>query len=124
MPRTRPRTGSRRPARCTASTVPTAVTQFGLIDRVGVRLDSGITDGSVISVFYDPMIAKVISYAPTRRQAAALLADALTRTRIHGVRTNRDLLVNVLRHPAFLDGATDTAFFETHGLTESRPPDR
>ena len=49
-------------------------------------------------------------------QAAALLADALSRSRIHGVRTNRDLLVNVLRHPAFLDGATDTAFFDTHGL--------
>jgi acetyl/propionyl-CoA carboxylase alpha subunit len=82
----------------------------------GVRLDTGIVDGSVVSVFYDPMIAKVISYALTRRQAAGVLADALARTRIHGVRTNRDLLVNVLRHPAFLDGATDTAFFDTHGL--------
>ncbi|PXX04357.1 acetyl/propionyl/methylcrotonyl-CoA carboxylase subunit alpha [Mycolicibacterium moriokaense] len=81
-----------------------------------VRLDTGIVDGSVVSVFYDPMIAKVISYAPSRRQAAGVLADALARTRIHGVRTNRDLLVNVLRHPAFLDGATDTAFFDTHGL--------
>jgi pyruvate carboxylase subunit A/propionyl-CoA carboxylase alpha chain len=81
-----------------------------------VRLDTGIVDGSVISVFYDPMIAKVISYAPSRRQAAAQLADVLNRARIHGVRTNRELLVNVLRHPAFLDGATDTAFFETHGL--------
>jgi acetyl/propionyl-CoA carboxylase alpha subunit len=67
-------------------------------------------------VFYDPMIAKVISYAPSRRQAAGVLADALARTRIHGVRTNRDLLVNVLRHRAFLDGATDTAFFDTYGL--------
>ncbi|PRC45022.1 acetyl/propionyl-CoA carboxylase subunit alpha, partial [Mycobacterium sp. ITM-2017-0098] len=102
--------------------VPTAVTRFGLIDRAGVRLDAGITDGSVISVFYDPMIAKVISYAPTRGQAAALLADALTRTRLHGVRTNRDLLVNVLRHPAFLEGATDTAFFDTHGLAALAAP--
>ena len=83
-----------------------------------VRLDTGIVDGSVVSVFYDPMIAKVISYAANRRQAAGVLADALARTRIHGVRTNRDLLANVLRHPAFLDGATDTAFFDTHGLAE------
>ena len=63
--------------------------------------------------------------SPTRRPAArppALLADALARTRIHGVRTNRDLLVNVLRHPAFLDGATDTAFFDTHGLAELAAP--
>ncbi|PQP39567.1 acetyl/propionyl/methylcrotonyl-CoA carboxylase subunit alpha [Mycolicibacterium austroafricanum] len=102
--------------------VPTAGVEFGPLDRTGVRLDSGITDGAVISVFYDPMIAKVISYAPTRRQAAALLADALTRARIHGVRTNRDLLVNVLRHPAFGDGATDTAFFDTHGLAELAAP--
>ncbi|MCH9702359.1 MAG: acetyl/propionyl-CoA carboxylase subunit alpha [Actinomycetia bacterium] len=96
--------------------------QFELLDRSGVRLDSGITDGSVISVYYDPMIAKVISYAPTRRQAAALLADALARTKIHGVRTNRHLLVNVLRHPAFLDGSTDTAFFDTHGRTALATP--
>jgi acetyl/propionyl-CoA carboxylase alpha subunit len=68
------------------------------------------------------MIAKVISYAPSRRQAAGVLADALARTRIHGVRTNRDLLVNVLRHQAFLDGATDTAFFDTHGLAELAAP--
>ena len=88
----------------------------------GVRVDSGIVDGSIVSVFYDPMLAKVISYAATRRQAAARLADTLARARIHGVRTNRDLLVNVLRHPAFLDGATDTAFFDTHGLAELAAP--
>ena len=88
----------------------------------GVRVDSGIVDGGAVSVFYDPMLAKVISYAPARRQAAGVLADALARARIHGVRTNRDLLVNVLRHPAFLDGATDTAFFDTHGLTELAAP--
>lgn len=96
--------------------VPSATTRFGPLDRAGVRVDSGVVDGSVVSIFYDPMLAKVISYAPTRGQAAAMLADALTRTRLHGVRTNRDLLVNVLRHPAFRDGATDTAFFDTHGL--------
>jgi acetyl/propionyl-CoA carboxylase alpha subunit len=96
--------------------VPTITTQFGSLDGVGVRVDTGIVSGSEVSVFYDPMLAKIITYAPTRRQAAGVLADALARTRIHGVRTNRDLLVNVLRHPAFLDGATDTAFFDTHGL--------
>ncbi len=87
-----------------------------------IRLDSGIVDGSVVSIFYDPMLAKLISYAPTRRQAAGVLADALARTRMHGVRTNRDLLVNVLRHRAFLDGSTDTAFFDTHGLDELAAP--
>ncbi|MGH3584290.1 MAG: acetyl/propionyl-CoA carboxylase subunit alpha, partial [Mycobacterium sp.] len=102
--------------------VPTALTEFGLLGRAGVRVDSGVVDGSAVSVFYDPMLAKVISYAPTRARAAAILADALARTRLHGIGTNRDLLVNVLRHRAFLDGATDTAFFDTHGLAELAAP--
>ncbi|QCQ92246.1 acetyl/propionyl/methylcrotonyl-CoA carboxylase subunit alpha [Rhodococcus sp. SGAir0479] len=96
--------------------IPGTATEFDLLERTGVRLDSGVEDGSVVSVFYDPMLAKVISYAPTRAQAAQVLASALARTRLHGLRTNRDLLVNVLRHPAFLAGDTDTAFFDTHGL--------
>lgn len=100
--------------------------QAGTVHRFDVpgqvRVDTGIEDGSVVSIFYDPMLAKVISYAPTRRQAATVLADALSRTKIHGLRTNRDLLVNVLRHPAFLDGATDTAFFDTHDLDALAAP--
>ncbi|MFP2990793.1 acetyl/propionyl/methylcrotonyl-CoA carboxylase subunit alpha [Mycobacterium intracellulare] len=103
--------------------VPSARAEFGSLgQRTGIRLDSGIADGFTVSIHYDPMLAKVISYAPTRRQAALVLADALTRARVHGLRSNRDLLVNVLRHPAFLDGATDTAFFDTHGLAELSAP--
>ena len=75
----------------------------------GVRLDAGVEDGAVISVHYDPMLAKVIAWAPTRAEACAVLARALTRARIHGLRTNRDLLVRVLGHPAFAVGDTDTA---------------
>ena len=96
--------------------VPNTETEFDNPHRAGIRLDSGIVTGSTVSVHYDPMLAKVIAVAPTRRAAAAMLSDALARTRLHGVRTNRDLLVNVLRHPAFLAGDTDTAFFDTHGL--------
>ncbi|MBO0880923.1 MAG: biotin/lipoyl-binding protein, partial [Mycobacterium sp.] len=103
--------------------VPVVRAEFATLGaRTGIRLDSGVVDGSTVSIHYDPMLAKVISYAPSRRQAALMLADALRRTHLHGVRTNRDLLVNVLRHPAFLDGATDTAFFDTHGLTELAAP--
>lgn len=111
--------------------VPGVSTQFGLAGAhdaafaagvTGIRLDSGIVDGSVVSIHYDPMLAKVISYAPTRGRAATVLGGTLAGTRLHGLRTNRDLLVNVLRHPAFLAGATDTAFFDTHGLDVlSRP---
>ncbi|WP_087587882.1 acetyl/propionyl/methylcrotonyl-CoA carboxylase subunit alpha [Prescottella equi] len=96
--------------------LPGDTVEFDLLARTGVRLDSGVEDGSVVSVFYDPMLAKVISYSSTRTQAAQVLASALARTRLHGLRTNRDLLVNVLRHPAFLAGDTDTAFFDTHVL--------
>ncbi len=103
--------------------VPSVRTQFGSLgQRTGIRLDSGVVDGSTVSIHYDPMLAKVISYAPTRRQSALVLADALARSHVHGLRTNRELLVNVLRHPAFLDGATDTAFFDTHGLAELSAP--
>ena len=106
-----------------AIAVPSVRAEFSSLgQRTGIRLDSGIVDGSVVSIHYDPMLAKVISYAPTRRQSALVLADALARARLHGIRTNRDLLVNVLRHPAFLDGATDTAFFDTHGLTALSAP--
>jgi propionyl-CoA carboxylase alpha chain len=83
-------------------------------EPAGLRLDSGVESAAIVSVHYDPMLAKVIAWAPTRTHAARLLADALTRARLHGITTNRDLLVNVLRHEAFLDGDTDTAFFDTH----------
>ncbi|WP_396927321.1 acetyl/propionyl/methylcrotonyl-CoA carboxylase subunit alpha [Mycolicibacterium sp.] len=96
--------------------VPGVATTFGLITDTGIRLDSGIDGQATVSIHYDPMLAKVISYAPTRRRAAQVLASALAGARLHGIRTNRDLLVNVLRHESFLDGATDTAFFDTHGL--------
>ncbi|MBB3749834.1 propionyl-CoA carboxylase alpha chain [Mycolicibacterium sp. BK634] len=102
--------------------VPGTTATFGPLNGTGIRLDSGVVDSSVVSIHYDPMLAKVISYAPTRRPAAQVLADALARTRLHGVRTNRDLLVNVLTHQAFLAGATDTAFFDTHGLPELARP--
>jgi propionyl-CoA carboxylase alpha chain len=86
----------------------------------GVRVDAGVSvgvpGGAVIGVHYDPMLAKVIAWAPTRAEACAVLARALTRARIHGVRTNRDLLVRVLGHPAFTDGDTDTGFLDRHGL--------
>jgi propionyl-CoA carboxylase alpha chain len=103
--------------------VPGTRAEFDTLgQRTGIRLDSGIVAGSAVSIHYDPMLAKVICYAPTRRQSALVLADALARAHIHGVRTNRELLVNVLRHPAFLDGATDTAFFDRHGLAHLSAP--
>ena len=101
--------------------VPGVAKEFGLFHGIGVRLDSGIVDSTTVSIHYDPMLAKVISYAPTRRHAAQVLASVLARARLHGVRTNRDLLVNVLRHKDFIDGATDTAFFDNRLAELARP---
>ncbi|GAA3447854.1 acetyl/propionyl/methylcrotonyl-CoA carboxylase subunit alpha [Planomonospora venezuelensis] len=95
--------------------VPGAGTAFAPV-RHGLRLDSGVEDGSEIGVHYDPMLAKVIAHGATRAEAARRLAGALARARIHGPVTNRDLLVEVLRHDAFLAGETHTAFLEQHGL--------
>src|SRR3954451_10100999 len=91
-------------------------------DGPGLRLDSGFESGSVVGVHYDPMLAKVITWAPTRAEATRRLAKALAATKIHGVVTNRDLLVNILRHEAFLAGETDTAFFDRHGLDTLAAP--
>jgi acetyl/propionyl-CoA carboxylase alpha subunit len=80
----------------------------------GVRVDTGFEDGSVVSTHYDAMLAKIITWAPTRTEAANRLADVLARSEIHGVVTNRPLLVRTLRHPEFLAGQTDTGFYERH----------
>jgi len=96
--------------------VPGMNVEFAVPPSSGLRLDSGVVDGSVVGVFYDPMLAKLISWAPTRAEAAHRLAGGLARTEIHGLTTNRDLLVRVLRHPEFLAGNTDTGFFDRHGL--------
>jgi acetyl-CoA carboxylase biotin carboxylase subunit len=79
----------------------------------GVRWESGVVTGSEVSIHYDPMLAKVIAHAPTRQEAALRLARTLAATRVHGVRTNVALLVEILRHPDFLAGRIDTHFVGT-----------
>jgi propionyl-CoA carboxylase alpha chain len=102
--------------------VPGLDAEFTGLDRYGLRLDSGVVDGSEVGVHYDPMLAKVIAWGPTRAAAARRLATALAGTRVHGVTTNRDLLVNVLRHEAFLAGDTDTGFLDRHGVAALAAP--
>ncbi|GAB3279408.1 biotin carboxylase N-terminal domain-containing protein [Parasphingorhabdus pacifica] len=96
--------------------VPGVDTSFAVPARFGLRLDSGVDDGYLIGVHYDPMLAKVIAWGPTRAAAARKLAAALAAARIHGPVTNRDLLVRVLRYPDFLEGGTDTRFLQRHGI--------
>lgn len=87
-----------------------------------LRVDSGIEEVCDVSPFYDPMLAKVIAHAPTRNEAALRLASGLAAAQIHGVQTNRELLVRVLRHPEFLAGQTDTHFLQRHDVTELSAP--
>jgi propionyl-CoA carboxylase alpha chain len=87
---------------------------FGSMAGRGLRLDSAVADGSTVSAFYDPMLAKVIAWAPTRAEAARTLAGALSRSQLHGVATNRDLLVRLLREDEFAAGGTDTAYLDRH----------
>jgi acetyl/propionyl-CoA carboxylase alpha subunit len=79
-----------------------------------VRVDGGYETGDTVSTFYDAMLAKVVAWAPTRAEAVVALAGALRATRVHGVVTNRDLLVRTLEHPEFAAGAIDTGFYERH----------
>jgi propionyl-CoA carboxylase alpha chain len=88
--------------------------RFRFAESEGIRVDSGVEDGSEIGPHYDPLLAKVIAWGANREEAAARLATALTRAEIHGSVTNRDLLVRILQHPEFLSGVADTGFLDRH----------
>ena len=79
-----------------------------------VRTDTGIRAGAVISPNYDSLLAKVIAYAPTRRDAARLLARALRTSQVKGVDTNIDMLVATLGERDFLAAKTPTAYLGEH----------
>ncbi|RYU10450.1 acetyl/propionyl/methylcrotonyl-CoA carboxylase subunit alpha [Nocardioides iriomotensis] len=92
------------------------LTAFEVPDLPGLRVDAGYAAGSTVSTHYDAMLAKVVAHAPTRDAAIRLLVSALTNARIHGVTTNRDLLLRVLRSEAFRAGDVSTDFLDRHGM--------
>lgn len=98
------------------------VERFQFETLAGLRVDSGVEDGSVISVHYDPMMAKVIAHAENRQEATRLLSGALRTARIHAATTNRDLLVRVLEDPQYLEGNIDTHFLERRNIAELNRP--
>jgi acetyl/propionyl-CoA carboxylase alpha subunit len=87
----------------------------------GLRVDAGFASGTRVSTFYDSMLAKVIGFGPTRDDARRLLAGSLSRARLHGVTTNRDLLVAILREDEFAAGAIDTGYLGRHPYDELVP---
>jgi acetyl/propionyl-CoA carboxylase alpha subunit len=78
-----------------------------------VRVDAAVEEGDEVSAFYDPMIAKLIAYAPTREAAAAQLSEACASIEVWPVRTNAGFLSRCLAHGDFEAGRVDTGFIET-----------
>ena len=86
----------------------------------GARWDSGVESGSIIGTSFDPMLAKIITHAKTRSDAALKLAKTLESSHIGGVITNRDYLVSILRSEDFLKGNTTTDFVDRVELTKTQ----
>jgi 3-methylcrotonyl-CoA carboxylase alpha subunit len=81
----------------------------------GIRVDSGVRQGSDVSVHYDPMLAKLIVHAETREAARRRAIAALRSYAILGIRTNIPFLIGILEHRAFVDGTIDTRFLDREG---------
>ncbi|GJL87605.1 MAG: geranyl-CoA carboxylase subunit alpha [Minwuia thermotolerans] len=79
----------------------------------GVRVDAGLSEGQEITPFYDPMIAKIMAHGPDRDTARIRLANALRRTELLGLETNRRFLIDALENATFAAGGATTAFIET-----------
>jgi acetyl/propionyl-CoA carboxylase alpha subunit len=84
----------------------------------GIRVDPGVVDGTAVGPYYDSLLAKVVAYAPTREEARRKLAYALAGAHLHGPRTNRDLLVAIVREPEFAAGEADTGYLDRHPPAE------
>jgi len=101
---------------------PGTITSLRVPGGPGIRDDSGVVAGSVISVHYDPMISKLCAWADTRPAAIDRMRRALGEYHVGGIRTNLGFHRQVMRHPAFAAGEYDTGFIERH-KAELVPPD-
>ena len=93
-------------------------------DGPGIRIDSGVEEGTAVPVQYDPMLAKLIASGETRDAAIARAVAALRQFPILGVRTNVAFLIRTLEHPAFRAGDLHTGFVDEHlpSLLEKTEP--
>lgn len=79
-----------------------------------VRVDSGVVEGDTVTIFYDPMIAKLIVHDSDRPRALARLRAALAQCRIEGPKSNIVFLERLVRHPAVVEGRIDTGYLDRH----------
>ncbi|MEP7130343.1 MAG: biotin/lipoyl-containing protein, partial [Sphingomicrobium sp.] len=84
--------------------------EAGSSEEVRIRVDDGVADGGEVSMFYDPMIAKLITWAPTRAAAIDAQVDALDQFVIDGISDNVDFLSALMQHPRFREGNITTGF--------------
>ncbi len=87
----------------------------------GVRVDCGVESGATVTPFYDSLLAKIIAFGADREEARARLVSALEATFVAGVTTNRDLLLDALRRPDFVDGKATTDFIGRRGAERAAP---
>lgn len=80
----------------------------------GVRIDAGIREGSVVTPFYDPLLAKIIAWGADRSESIARMRAALASTAIEGLKTNIPVLEAIVGDPDFAAGIFDTHFISTH----------
>lgn len=81
-------------------------------EKPGMRVDAGVDEGDVVSVFYDPMIAKLVAYGDDREQARTRLLNAIEGSLVVGPKSNLDFLARLLRHPKFIDAQIDTGYLD------------
>jgi acetyl/propionyl-CoA carboxylase alpha subunit len=86
----------------------------------GVRVDSGLDAGSEVTVHYDPLLSKIVTWGRDRAESIERMRDALRRTVVLGVVTNLPRLRAIVEHPAFAAGDLHTGFIEEH-LPELTP---
>ena len=92
-----------------------------------VRIDSGVVEGDTVTIFYDPMIAKLVVHDHDRPAALARLREALAATEVAGPRSNVEFLERLVRHPAVVEGTIDTGYLDAHldeVLPRPAPPSR
>ena len=100
---------------------PGKITQYRQPQGPYVRDDSGIFEGAEISVYYDPMISKLITWAPTRQEAIDRMSRALLEYRVGGIKTNLAFHRRVVNEPDFRAGHYDTSYIEGHKATLAQP---
>jgi 3-methylcrotonyl-CoA carboxylase alpha subunit len=87
----------------------------------GTRIDAGVVEGDVVTIFYDPMIAKLIVHDQDRPRALARLREALADCEIVGPKSNVEFLERLIRHPSVTEGRINTSFLDAH-FAEVYPP--